>query len=376
MKKLYIVFMALLTWVGSAFAADELTVANITSDAGSEATLVIDFNFTTDNFTGYQFDLVLPSGIVTVKDEEGAPSFELGEEVYYKSHTVSASHLSSCDRFVCLSTNSSVFKKIQGTLLSIPISVDADVNSGTYDGKLKSIQFGTKDGRTIYLNDVSFIVTVNSPGGETLPLGDRLVVDNITASQGQIKSIDIKFAFETDNFTGYQFDLVLPSGIVTVKDEEGVPSFELGEEVYYKSHTVSASHLSSCDRFVCLSTNSSVFKKMQGTLLSIPICVDADVNSDTYDGKLKNIQFGTKDGKTIYFEDVPFSITIGDATLVGDVNYDGLISIADVTALVNILLGNDDAEPYKYNHKAANVNGDEDINSEDVTALMGIILGE
>ena len=226
MKKLYIVFMALLTWVGSAFAADELTVANITSDAGSEATLVIDFNFT------------------------------------------------------------------------------------------------------------------------------------------------------TDNFTGYQFDLVLPSGIVTVKDEEGVPSFELGEEVYYKSHTVSASHLSSCDRFVCLSTNSSVFKKMQGTLLSIPICVDADVNSDTYDGKLKNIQFGTKDGKTIYFEDVPFSITIGDATLVGDVNYDGLISIADVTALVNILLGNDDAEPYKYNHKAANVNGDEDINSEDVTALMGIILGE
>ena len=85
-KRLYILFLALLTWVGSAFATDELSVANITLEPGGEATLVIDFNFTTDNFTGYQFDLVLPEGIVTVKDEDDAPSFELGEGVYYKSH--------------------------------------------------------------------------------------------------------------------------------------------------------------------------------------------------------------------------------------------------------------------------------------------------
>lgn len=374
-KRLYILFLALLTWVGSAFASDELSVANVTLEPGGEATLVIDFNFTTDNFTGYQFDLVLPEGIVTVKDEDDAPSFELGEGVYYKSHTISASHLSSCDRFVCLSTNSSVFKKMQGVLLTIPISADATADGGTYEGTLKKIQFGTKDGQTIYLDDVPFSIKVNSQGGET-PSGDRLIVEGVSASQGATVNLDIQFEFETDNFTGYQFDLVLPSGVDAVIDEEGAPTFELGEGVYYKSHIVSASHLSSCDRFVCLSTSSMVFKKKNGILLTIPLSVDAAVKNGALQGKLKSIQFGTQNGSTIYFEDVPFTIMVGDESPVGDINYDGLISIADVTALVNIILGKDNEEPYVYNHKAADVNGDKAISISDVTALVNIILGK
>ena len=60
----------------------------------------------------------------------------------------------------------------------------------------------------------------------------------------------------------------------------------------------------------------------------------------------------------------------------GDVNYDGLISIADVTALVNIILGKDAVEPYQYNHKAADVNLDGTISIADVTSLVNIILGK
>ncbi len=60
----------------------------------------------------------------------------------------------------------------------------------------------------------------------------------------------------------------------------------------------------------------------------------------------------------------------------GDVNNDGNVTIADVTALVNIILGKDDEVPYKYNHEAANVNGDDNITIADVTALVNIILGK
>jgi len=64
--------------------------------------------------------------------------------------------------------------------------------------------------------------------------------------------------------------------------------------------------------------------------------------------------------------------------LVGDVTRDGIVSIADVTALVNIILGkakypNDND---KYDFEAANVNGDEIISIADVTALVNIILGK
>ena len=64
--------------------------------------------------------------------------------------------------------------------------------------------------------------------------------------------------------------------------------------------------------------------------------------------------------------------------LVGDVNRDGAVSIADVTALVNIILGKakypDDND--KYDFEAANVNGDKTISIADVTALVNIILGK
>lgn len=64
------------------------------------------------------------------------------------------------------------------------------------------------------------------------------------------------------------------------------------------------------------------------------------------------------------------------STLRGDVNRDGSVTIADVTALVNIILGKDDTKPYLYDHEAADVNDDGSIAIPDVTALVNIILGK
>ena len=55
----------------------------------------------------------------------------------------------------------------------------------------------------------------------------------------------------------------------------------------------------------------------------------------------------------------------------GDVNGDGSVNIADVTALVDIILGNDNEA---YDHTAADIDGDNDITITDVTALVNIIL--
>ena len=60
----------------------------------------------------------------------------------------------------------------------------------------------------------------------------------------------------------------------------------------------------------------------------------------------------------------------------GDVNRDGTVTIADVTALVDIILGKDATTPYTYDHDAADVNQDDGITIADVTALVDIILGK
>ena len=61
--------------------------------------------------------------------------------------------------------------------------------------------------------------------------------------------------------------------------------------------------------------------------------------------------------------------------LIGDVNRDGNVTIADVTAIVNITIGN--ATDYNnYDIEAANVNGDNVIDTADVMELINIILGK
>lgn len=54
----------------------------------------------------------------------------------------------------------------------------------------------------------------------------------------------------------------------------------------------------------------------------------------------------------------------------GDVNKDGTVSIADVTALVNMILGKTEK------NEMADVNADGDVSIADVTALVNIILGK
>ena len=67
---------------------------------------------------------------------------------------------------------------------------------------------------------------------------------------------------------------------------------------------------------------------------------------------------------------------VNNTLILGDINKDGQISIADVTALVNIILGKDNTLPYQYDHVAADVNQDGGISIADVTALVNIILGK
>ena len=65
-----------------------------------------------------------------------------------------------------------------------------------------------------------------------------------------------------------------------------------------------------------------------------------------------------------------------EVTLVGDVNRDNAVTIADVTALVNILQGKDSSDPYLYDHGAANVDGINGVTLDDLTALIQLLMNK
>lgn len=60
----------------------------------------------------------------------------------------------------------------------------------------------------------------------------------------------------------------------------------------------------------------------------------------------------------------------------GDVNNDGAVTIADVTALVNIILGNAQDTTPEGEDNIADINHDGNVTIADVTTLVNIILGK
>ena len=68
----------------------------------------------------------------------------------------------------------------------------------------------------------------------------------------------------------------------------------------------------------------------------------------------------------------PHHFTVNMSFILGDVNEDGCVNIADVTKLIDYLLGTSSSP---FNISAADVHGDGVINIADVTALIDLLLG-
>ena len=87
---------------------------------------------------------------------------------------------------------------------------------------------------------------------------------------------------------------------------------------------------------------------------------------------LDNVVFSSPQATTLCVEAVPGWLVFG--CLLGDVNTDGVINVADVIALVNIILGLNPS-PTPEELCASDVNQDGAINIADVVGLINLILG-
>ena len=113
---------------------------------------------------------------------------------------------------------------------------------------------------------------------------------------------------------------------------------------------------------------------------TLSIVTDGNVNIVSSGGAYLRYNSTSDQSRFRYYKSSTYSsqkaIQLYKKVIKGDVNGDGNVTIADVTALVNIILGKDDEVPYKYNHDVADVNDDKHITIADVTALVNIILGK
>lgn len=143
-------------------------------------------------------------------------------------------------------------------------------------------------------------------------------------------------------------------------------------------------------QYIGVSSNSNGLKQTEDAeTYTHTFSIDEEGNaviSAAFEGSTMSLRFNstTNQARFRYYKDAGqeaiqlYKKVASDETLKGDVNRDGKQSIADVTALVNIILGKvtEENNPDDYDFKAADVNNDGSRSIADVTALVNIILGK
>ena len=203
---------------------------------------------------------------------------------------------------------------------------------------------------------------------------DELTVGNISMAQGETATLSVELTNET-TMIAFEFWMQLPEGITIAKDEEGDYAVTKNSTRLNRHDLAVALDADGRYHFLCYANPQKNIKNNEGELLSIELQCSDNVEDGSYQAVIENAIFSDADRVRHNLSDCPFLITVGSAML-GDVNKDKTVNVADVTALVNIILGKDNGETPMYDHEAANVNKDSTINFNDIAALMTIILAQ
>ena len=171
---------------------------------------------------------------------------------------------------------------------------------------------------------------------------------------------------------GFSFDLHLPDGMSVATDEDGFPQVYLSEERTNSRKTNTFERVILSDgglRVFGASTNGGIISGNDGEIVVVNVNV-ANVKEGEYPVILKNIVISDEDAKAHEVNDVITFLRVIDYVL-GDVNMDGKINVADYTSVAHHIMGN---TPEVFNKNAADANHDGKINVADLTAIAHIIM--
>ena len=204
---------------------------------------------------------------------------------------------------------------------------------------------------------------------------DILSAQNVKVAAGGSITLNVELSNTTTNLMGWQCDINLPEGLTLELKQNGKPKVTLGERFSTTEHDIS----SSCPangyyRFIGTSLGGEAIPGTSGTLFSVTLKADASLTPGTVlTGNIKNIEFNTQDNHKLPFANSSFKITVEDAVLLGDVNNDNTVNIADAECIVNHITGKPNQT---FNSAAADVNKDGVVDIADAVRIVNLIISK
>ena len=216
MKKKIFLMITLLVGIVSAQATNDVVVGDVTIPQGGSGVVNIELNNNDDEFTAYQFRLILPEGLNFVADKKGNPSFVAGDR--YDDHSISSSTLGV---FSCIYTTLAPLSGTSGSLLSVDVTASADVAVGTKLnvtlGEIECTTSGTSP-KAVKFEDVTFTVTIGDPADTHVVLDETSTTAPV-ASGGAV-DIMVKRTIKANEWS----TLVLPFNMTEAQVKEALGS--------------------------------------------------------------------------------------------------------------------------------------------------------
>ena len=193
---------------------------------------------------------------------------------------------------------------------------------------------------------------------------DRFYIEDCTISPGETCTINILLDNEIE-YTAFQSDIYLPEGLSVEKDGDYFV-INLSDRKAHSHILSTAVQNDGAIRLLCYSSSVSPFKGTSGAMVYMNVVASNDfVGPQTI--LIKNTRFGTTSGEEILFPDETCNVTSSIPSIHGDVNGDGEVNIADINAVIAIILSNATTV-------AGDVNGDGEVNIADINAVIEVIL--
>lgn len=171
---------------------------------------------------------------------------------------------------------------------------------------------------------------------------NTLTIADLTADTGGTVMLNVNMK-NAASICGVQFDLYLPDGVTIAQDAYGDDDINIVGRTTLKRHSLGcAIQADGALRVTLSSLQNATFSGTTGDIVAIGLKVSADLAPGTYPIVLKKIELATPAEEPFCTALVQATLTVKGAKppvdLHYDINNDGEVTIADVTALIDYLL--------------------------------------
>ncbi len=215
------------------------------------------------------------------------------------------------------------------------------------------------------MKKVAILITMTLFLAFMMKANDRLYIENLHIQSGETKQLPIYLQNDT-TYCAFQTDLYLPNGLeVVTDDDEFIVDLTDRKD---RTHSVSTyMQTNGAIRIFVTSQSVRPFSGNSGPILIVELQATQNITNKPI--SLFNSILVEENGTKHIVADCTAYVN-GSGMVLGDVTGDGKVDIADVNAVINMMLGK------ATQNAAGDVTGDGNVDIADVNAVINMMLGK